>query len=337
MDVYGAEQFVFRALFFEAENLAESVSHTVSWVINKSALNGTTGLFDYAVITVQESTTSTASKKSKTGAIVGALVGVIGGLTVLAAIILILLLRRKRPTSAISEDSGPRVRRVRGNYVVQSFAECLSSLPSPTGLIGYYRCDDVSNDRTGFTQNTAHSFDDDGICQGTVPGVKITKKMRGNLSNLTGHLQRRFPAHFRLCEVLNKRGGSPTTEEIQIANGKKAMDTVTAKKYLQELDNISHNIKFMLEQQMDKSREPWKQKEFDELIVKWIAACDQPFSTVEEPEFRAMLEYAYYHRSSEALKIPNRRNVREAIMTMHTDMVNGFKAMFDVSFSWTFF
>lgn len=56
----GAEQFVFRALFFEAENLAESVSHTVSWVINKSALNGTTGLFDYAVITVQESTTSTA-------------------------------------------------------------------------------------------------------------------------------------------------------------------------------------------------------------------------------------------------------------------------------------
>ncbi|KAJ7844591.1 hypothetical protein B0H14DRAFT_3455449 [Mycena olivaceomarginata] len=31
----GTEQFVFRALFFEAENLAESVSHTVSWVINK--------------------------------------------------------------------------------------------------------------------------------------------------------------------------------------------------------------------------------------------------------------------------------------------------------------
>ncbi|KAJ7696617.1 hypothetical protein B0H14DRAFT_3040503 [Mycena olivaceomarginata] len=139
----GAEQFVFRALFFEAENLGESVSHTVSWVINKSAFNGTTGLFDYAVITVQESTTSTAttssrvvptrssasstSKKSKTGAIVGALVGVIGGLTVLAAIIL--LVRRKRPTSAISEDSGPRVRRVRGNYVVQSFAE---SAPPPS-------------------------------------------------------------------------------------------------------------------------------------------------------------------------------------------------------------
>ncbi|KAJ7696878.1 hypothetical protein B0H14DRAFT_3039834 [Mycena olivaceomarginata] len=121
---------------------AEYVSHTVSWVINKSALNGTTGLFDYAVITVQESTTSTATTSSRavptrssasstsknpTGAIVGALVGVIGGLTVLAAIIL--LLRRKRPTSAISEDSGPRVRRVRGKYVVQSFAE---SAPPPS-------------------------------------------------------------------------------------------------------------------------------------------------------------------------------------------------------------
>ncbi|KAJ7322813.1 hypothetical protein DFH08DRAFT_817960 [Mycena albidolilacea] len=129
--------------------------------------------------------------------------------------------------------------------------------------------------------------------------VKITKKM----CDLTGHLQRTFPAHFRLCEVLNKHGGSSTAEEIQITNSKKVIDTVTVKKYLQELDNISHNIKFMLEQQIDESPELWDQKEVDTLIAKWIATCDQPFSTVEEPEFHAMLEYAYYHRSSEALKI----------------------------------
>ncbi|KAF7358474.1 Transposase-like protein [Mycena venus] len=137
--------------------------------------------------------------------------------------------------------------------------------------------------------------------------VKVTKKMKGNLSTLVGHLQRTFPAHYRLCEVLNKRPTPPTSDEIAIANGRKAMDPTTSKKYLQELDNISNNIKLMLEQQLQKLQEPWDQRKFEDLVAKWVAACDQPFSAVEEPEFRAMLEYAYYHNVSGKLKVPNKK------------------------------
>jgi hypothetical protein len=54
----GTEQFVVNQLFFSAKNLEESVNHTVSWVLNKSKTDGTTGLFDYAVITVEEAASS---------------------------------------------------------------------------------------------------------------------------------------------------------------------------------------------------------------------------------------------------------------------------------------
>jgi hypothetical protein len=39
------------------------------------------------------------------------------------------------------------------------------------------------------------------------------------------------------------------------------------------------------------SQEPWDQEHFEDLLAKWIAACDQPFTIVSEPEFRALLEY----------------------------------------------
>lgn len=66
-------------------------------------------------------------------------------------------------------------------------------------------------------------------------------------------------------------------------------------------------------------------------MAKWVAACDQPFSVVEEPEFRELLEYA--HRNSHGnLKIPTRKGVCERIMEMKQEMVDGFREMFKVSF-----
>ncbi|KAJ7858873.1 hypothetical protein B0H13DRAFT_1901685 [Mycena leptocephala] len=53
----GFAQFVFKSqLFFSTTALAPSANHTVSWVLHATETNGTTGLFDYAVITVVEST-----------------------------------------------------------------------------------------------------------------------------------------------------------------------------------------------------------------------------------------------------------------------------------------
>ncbi|KAJ7325772.1 hypothetical protein DFH08DRAFT_1085026 [Mycena albidolilacea] len=107
----GTQQFVFDALFFSVQNLAQGVNHTVSWVINESKTNGTTGLFDYAVVTVEESAAPSSSavpnqggatttfKKSKAGAIAGAVVASIGGLILIGGIVFVLL-RRGRKTAA---------------------------------------------------------------------------------------------------------------------------------------------------------------------------------------------------------------------------------------------
>ncbi|KAF7289174.1 hypothetical protein MIND_01378500 [Mycena indigotica] len=84
----GAEGFVFKSLFFSRSGLSSSGNHTVEWVLRTSKTNGTTALFDYAMITVDAATSSSntppgstsspsSKKSSNTGAIAG---GVIGGL-----------------------------------------------------------------------------------------------------------------------------------------------------------------------------------------------------------------------------------------------------------------
>jgi hypothetical protein len=52
----GSAQFVFRSLFFSAAGLSANANHTVQWVLHTTKTNGSTGLFDYAIITVDEST-----------------------------------------------------------------------------------------------------------------------------------------------------------------------------------------------------------------------------------------------------------------------------------------
>jgi hypothetical protein len=55
----GSAQFTFNALFFSATDLSEgNGNHTVSWVLHATKMNGTTGLFDYAVITTAQASSS---------------------------------------------------------------------------------------------------------------------------------------------------------------------------------------------------------------------------------------------------------------------------------------
>ncbi|KAJ7150600.1 hypothetical protein C8R46DRAFT_1123721 [Mycena filopes] len=105
----GSEQFVFRSLFFMTANLAANLNHTVSWVLHATKTNGTTALFDYAVVSVGESSiapsasasgsqsSSSASpshKKSKAGPIAG---GIVGGLALIAVVTLgLVFLSRRR-------------------------------------------------------------------------------------------------------------------------------------------------------------------------------------------------------------------------------------------------
>ncbi|CAA7267605.1 unnamed protein product [Cyclocybe aegerita] len=165
----------------------------------------------------------------------------------------------------------------------------------------------VTTDADGMTSDGTKYFK---CYHGTRKTVKITKGMKGSLNNLVGHLQRPFPAHHCLYEVLAKRRSPLTKEEIEIASGKKRMDDALVKKYLNELET-----------------EPWDQAHFETLVAKWVAACDQPFSAVEDEEFHEMLQYI--HRQSHGkLKIPSQKGVHERILEMETEMVDGFQAMF---------
>ncbi|KAJ7195785.1 hypothetical protein GGX14DRAFT_474370 [Mycena pura] len=122
----GPEQFAFNARFFSAAGLPAG-PHNVSWVLMESATNGTSALFDYAVVTsdtdgtLQAGSTSAGAGSSQSmsgaggggggGANVGALVGgLLGGLAVVAwvAIALLVLRRRRARNGAASTGTGIR-------------------------------------------------------------------------------------------------------------------------------------------------------------------------------------------------------------------------------------
>jgi len=73
---------------------------------------------------------------------------------------------------------------------------------------------------------------------------------------------------------------------------------------------------------------PWDQETFEDLLAKWIVATDQPFYTVDEPEFRKLL--AYTHHPSPELKIPHRNAVRRRVMKMGGDCIEATKKLFEV-------
>ena len=73
---------------------------------------------------------------------------------------------------------------------------------------------------------------------------------------------------------------------------------------------------------------PWDQEMFKDLLAKWIVATDQPFSTVDEPEFCTLLAYA--HHPSPELKIPHRNAVKRCVMKMGEDTVDATKELLAV-------
>ena len=64
------------------------------------------------------------------------------------------------------------------------------------------------------------------------------------------------------------------------------------------------------------------------MLAKWIVATDQPFSTVDEPEFRDLLMYT--HHPSPNLHIPHRDAIKRRIMKMGEDTIEATKEMFKV-------
>jgi hypothetical protein len=67
--------------------------------------------------------------------------------------------------------------------------------------------------------------------------------------DLKNHLQKSFPAYYRLYNVLQQCKTPPSPEELKVAQGKKVLDAAMGKKYLDELEELTNNICDMFEKQ----------------------------------------------------------------------------------------
>lgn len=75
---------------------------------------------------------------------------------------------------------------------------------------------------------------------------------------------------------------------------------------------------------------------FNTLLAEYIVACDQPFDTVEKPEFIRLMEYTH-HGSTLNFNIPGRTAIKTRIMKMGEDTVAGTRQMFKVSYCTAFY
>ncbi|KAJ7794704.1 hypothetical protein B0H14DRAFT_3159008 [Mycena olivaceomarginata] len=147
------------------------------------------------------------------------------------------------------------------------------------------------------------------------------QKMNGSTHGLQTHLASHFVAHHRLYKVLLARGTAPTDVELAVARGSTPITPEMAAEYLQSLDVISNNIKDMFEKQAAASQEPWDQEHFEHLLARWVATCDQPFSAVDDEEFRELLKYNPPPCQKSRLKIPHAQAIRTRIDKMGEEMI----------------
>jgi hypothetical protein len=79
---------------------------------------------------------------------------------------------------------------------------------------------------------------------------------------------------------------------------------------------------------MKRQQGPWDQEKFEQLLIEWIVACDQPFDEVEKPEFIALMNFTHF--AGGPLKIPKRDGIKSRVMKMGEETIEGICAMFMV-------
>ncbi|KAJ7143233.1 hypothetical protein C8R46DRAFT_1046247 [Mycena filopes] len=125
--------------------------------------------------------------------------------------------------------------------------------------------------------------------------IELTRTSNGNVLPLKNHLKNNFAQHYRMFLLWSTdQSLVPTQEELKIAEGKQDMTAQVARKFQDGLAKVEGNIVTLMNKHAENAKEPWNQSHFEELLAKWIAATDQPFSVVEEPEFKTLLRYPYW-------------------------------------------
>lgn len=134
---------------------------------------------------------------------------------------------------------------------------------------------------------------------------------------------------YRMYLAMKERSPEDiTAEDIAIASGKTVLDPAAMMDWFAKYETTTSTIETAFRRQQDAAAGPWEQDRFEDILAKWIVATDQPFSTVDDPEFRDLL--GYVHHPSPSLTIPHRDAVKRRIMKMCEDTITATKLMFKV-------
>ena len=152
-----------------------------------------------------------------------------------------------------------------------------------------------------------------------------------HLAGLISNLKSASPAMHRV--YLAMKEWSPddiTAEDVAIASGNTVLDPAAMTEWLSKYKMTTTTIETAFKKQLDAAAGPWEQERFEDFLARWIVAMDQPFFTVDDPEFREFLIYT--HHPSPSLSIPRRDVVKGRIMRMCEDTIKATKQMFQVRF-----
>lgn len=135
---------------------------------------------------------------------------------------------------------------------------------------------------------------------------------------------------YRLYLAMKERPPDEITPEvISIASGRSELDVAAMGEWLGKYEATSSTIQNAFKKQLEAAAGPWDQEKFEDLLAKWIVATDQPFYTVDDPEFRDFVMYTHHPAT---LHIPHRNTIKTRVMKMGDDTRNIVKHMFRVCF-----
>ncbi|GBE83702.1 hypothetical protein SCP_0507580 [Sparassis crispa] len=143
--------------------------------------------------------------------------------------------------------------------------------------------------------------------------LRVTKSMNGSTTGLKAHIKRVNEDLFLLLEILewkHKHGEKPSVQELRVARGEVG---ITALGY----DVHNSSAKTAPDQQS------FDQGTYERIVAEWVAACDQPFSEVEKPEFKRMMQYS----SHPSVTIPSTNTIKSKIMDIDDDVISDIKTM----------
>lgn len=159
--------------------------------------------------------------------------------------------------------------------------------------------------------------------------LRVTAAMKNSTNGLVGHLKTNFPMLHRLYEAIKARETPPTPEELDIAANWVPMNAEAVAKYVTGLEKQSASIVAAFQLQLEKSNPAFDQGMFERLLAEWMAACDQPFTEVDRPELRKLLQYTFYHGGgSKEFHIPNHTTMNTKIMKFGKQALDGIISMF---------